>query len=497
MDIFGVIMPDGSKHDLGDRYVRGLLNGLGEGESGAVIGATDYVTPQMYGAAGDGETDDYEAFAKMFAETPENVYIPAGRYYISAPLTISNGIHTIKGAGVGVTGILCDNGFIDSGSSVVYRLHMSDIGLTCKTKDNIGIAINGKYSYCTFSRILADYFEKAFFSSGNSWIDLFDRCEFNNNTYAIYSSEDHLNNITFRNCAMQYNEYAYYNEKTGSNVLFSGCDIELNAIAFHTKDQRAFVVRDSYLENNEKLFEIFTACYGADWTLENNFIYSKTSANGWLIDLPTSDTQNVPSGAFNIEKCYMRHENGNYTPFVFHDSYEYSQVSVNIHGCRFYQRPDTYFDLFDITNCPNYGNAWNRLPIDTDLVYYATDTCKWYIHSGNNYDGMRKDTRFVMYGYLVPDNANSKNSVASVPISAKVGKIENAILGGCGMLLSEKDASDALSGVMKPALLLSVTEGGLRFALTEYGSQDYSDVPTESLVSIGANAKIYVNGLAY
>ena len=451
-------MPDGSKHDIGDRHVRGLLGGEGgeEGEGGPIVGAAaDYVTPQMYGAVGDGETDDYEAFVKMFATGPAYVYIPAGRYYISAPLTIANGIHAIKGAGVGVTGIICDNGFIDSGSSVVYRLHVSDIGLTCRTKDNTGIAINGKYSYCTFSRILADYFEKAFSSSGNSWINVFDRCEFNNNSYAVYCSADSFNNITFRGCSMQYNGYAFFNEKTGSNVVFSECDIERNSVGFHTKDQRVFVVRDSYLENNEKLFEILSACYGADWTLENNFIYSNSDASGWLIDLPTSDINTVPFAVFNIDKCYIRHESADYEPFAFHDGYEYSHVAVNIHECRFYHRPDTYLSLFDFTNCTYYGSAWNRLPIDTDLIYHKEGDLRWYCHCGNSYDDKRSNSFFEVIGTYPGYSATSDKF--AINMSNSVGRVEGeGILGGA-IFVDNQEATPYI------AFLSEIKPGGLVF----------------------------------
>ena len=51
-----------------------------------VIGILGYVLPEMFGATGDGDTDDTEAFTEMFTFCEENtcnVYIPKGSYNIS------------------------------------------------------------------------------------------------------------------------------------------------------------------------------------------------------------------------------------------------------------------------------------------------------------------------------------------------------------------------------------------------------------------------------
>lgn len=52
------------------------------------IDGTKYVTPQMFGAKGDGVTDDTEAFRTALA-TSNNVYVPNGSYLITDTLDIS------------------------------------------------------------------------------------------------------------------------------------------------------------------------------------------------------------------------------------------------------------------------------------------------------------------------------------------------------------------------------------------------------------------------
>lgn len=53
------------------------------------IGQT--VTPQMYGAVGDGKNDDGSAFEQAL-NSGKNVYVPAGRYKIGRVLTIPSGV---------------------------------------------------------------------------------------------------------------------------------------------------------------------------------------------------------------------------------------------------------------------------------------------------------------------------------------------------------------------------------------------------------------------
>lgn len=59
--------------------------------------AAIHVTPQMYGAIGDGVADDTEALQKMF-DTGRRVYIPAGNYRVTRPLTARNSIYGATGA---------------------------------------------------------------------------------------------------------------------------------------------------------------------------------------------------------------------------------------------------------------------------------------------------------------------------------------------------------------------------------------------------------------
>lgn len=68
-----------------EEAAEGAGNGSGSGQGGS---NTPFVTPQMYGAKGDGVTDDTEAFQKALAEN-DSVFVPTGNYLISDTLDIS------------------------------------------------------------------------------------------------------------------------------------------------------------------------------------------------------------------------------------------------------------------------------------------------------------------------------------------------------------------------------------------------------------------------
>ena len=59
--------------------------------------AEKFVTPQMFGAVGDGETDDTEAIQAAI-NSNSRVVVPSGKYLVTAPLYLGNG-HIIEGRG--------------------------------------------------------------------------------------------------------------------------------------------------------------------------------------------------------------------------------------------------------------------------------------------------------------------------------------------------------------------------------------------------------------
>ena len=72
----------------------------GDGAVALADGSCEYVTPQMFGATGDGSTDDSQAFLDTIAAIPagHKIQIPHGTYIITEQLAITKAV-TIEGIG--------------------------------------------------------------------------------------------------------------------------------------------------------------------------------------------------------------------------------------------------------------------------------------------------------------------------------------------------------------------------------------------------------------
>ncbi|MFZ5830732.1 MAG: glycosyl hydrolase family 28-related protein [Planctomycetota bacterium] len=80
-----------------------------------------------FGAKGDGETDDYDAFVKAIAQA-EKIYVPSGRYHCRAPLVLKE--HTkLIGAGISRTSIDQPVETVDSaaGTAILSQLRVPSV----------------------------------------------------------------------------------------------------------------------------------------------------------------------------------------------------------------------------------------------------------------------------------------------------------------------------------------------------------------------------------
>lgn len=112
----------------------------------------NYVTPQMYGAKGDGVTDDTTAFQNALNKILElgggTLYIPKGNYYIT-PLTPVPCNIIITGSGE--SSILVCNGsifdFAQNDSVKLFHYHFNNLQFRQNTED--GYSIDAKYTMQT------------------------------------------------------------------------------------------------------------------------------------------------------------------------------------------------------------------------------------------------------------------------------------------------------------------------------------------------------------
>lgn len=200
----------------------------------------DYVTPQMFGAKGDGVTDDTAA-VQAALDAGAYVFIPSGEYLISASLTLSHANQRLVGSSVGVKIIaganLTDPMLTMSGAtSSQYRSNQQVNDITFKGNDAcVGIRADLNASF-TLNRVVVKDCGIGF-ESIDALIYNVNECSFANCNKGIVfragGSFSPANNVKFSSCRIyECSEYAIQSEAGPSThgVVFDGCEIEANNV---------------------------------------------------------------------------------------------------------------------------------------------------------------------------------------------------------------------------------------------------------------------------
>lgn len=195
-----------------------------------------YVTPQMFGANGDGATDDTEAI-QYCLDNYLDVALPAGTYIISGSLTMTKAGQTLRGLSNDAV-IQAADGFegdmlvMDGTATPAYRSNQSVSSLTIRGngvcnglrfKMNADFFVrNVKVSDCAWGIVSLDSLLYHVF--GTMVIDCTNGVKFENS-----ANLSAANNVCFEMCqVIQIAKYAIYSEDGESthNVVFQCCEIE-------------------------------------------------------------------------------------------------------------------------------------------------------------------------------------------------------------------------------------------------------------------------------
>lgn len=236
-----------------------------------------FITPQDYGAVGNGSTDDTTAFQSALNATGTNgtLYIPAATYVITAALTVPSSIN-ILGSGVNTTIIkqttTTANAFTATSTTA---LKMSDFQLFGPSSGSgIGISISGSpTSYVNIRNVRVSHFGSDGLNVGDPIITRFDNVVsvlngghgFNvggpssatggtsNSFTACYGLSNtqagfYLNNLQYSNlsgCGSDSNGTGYYlNACVG--VSLTGCGSESTVVNAAPYNGNSFVINGGY-----------------------------------------------------------------------------------------------------------------------------------------------------------------------------------------------------------------------------------------------------------
>lgn len=383
-----------------------------------------YVTPQMYGAVGDGTADDTEAFLAA-SQTGETIIIPDGTYLVSAPISLSVNVFglgrpTIKSN----TEIDCifhlTKGEEEKYITGVTFSGMNIIGENCDSAIKMTNVRN-----CKFSNLRITNSNNAITLVQNCWANIFDNCVFYNNVNGIYgvASTVNLETTNFENCYFGTNENAILTND------FQGC-------FFH----------GGWFEFNQNCIRLI--CHQN--VAQNAFIGVDFEFNPIIIHTTYFDETVSPTMRFTFDSCSFASDSDRRTHLLYtHNDYaKWATINIDYKNCR----EDTYFRLCH--------NGCNRANLGVDGL-------------------TRKLTAFtynIEPGYISPDFVHSSSREYKVPSIYKQisndGKTITVNLPQWVYLISSKINKVDVSCVATVYFITSVTDS-VRNGTIEDGNTEF------------------------
>jgi len=230
----------------------------------------DYVTPQMYGAKGDGITDDTQALSLMLASENKAFCFPAGTYLLKSNLTINR-------SGIQLFGYGRENSIIKmaSGVSVTFSSPRVDI-------ESIGF--NGGVGVITSSYRLN-----------------FVNCAFENSEKGIQLNNGYINHLL--NCTVLHNTVGIDLNDSSYETIIENCVVDQNGgIGILIRGTvTGAVIKNNTIEGNQTIngssvgdgFGIIIYCNYASLLIDSNWFES----NGKNTSVLSADI--LPVGSYH------------------------------------------------------------------------------------------------------------------------------------------------------------------------------------------------------
>lgn len=268
----------------------------------------DYFTPQMFGAKGDGVTDDTESFKKALKH--KCVFIPSGTYIISSTLEVKGHVFGADETAsiLKFINIPADNYALTLKSNFV---NMANITIVNEyTDDNYenseynGINCDNVWNL-SFSNIQVKRF-KTGINMNNSWNNTFSMCSFSKCQTGVLGGSE-TNNVIFKNCFIKYNKNGVI-KKDGTNFVLDGCDLSYNNIGFQQEGIGISTVKNCYFEKNVTSISQF---YG----LKKPDVIHIDNCSFYSLKIESEVVIKINSGAATISNCLFKNL-GEYTPAI-------------------------------------------------------------------------------------------------------------------------------------------------------------------------------------
>lgn len=271
----------------------------------------DYVTPQMYGAVGDGVTDDTQAFKNMLASGKDMIIIPDGNYYISDTLVFPTG------KDVTCIGLLVFHNVTTAvvlGNTSINKFNIHSLRISSSSFDETSIGI--KIIACiesNFSNLFANLFGTNIYVSGESGANAYNtfinpvatRGKYNFKVYGpelikhcnenyifggrLFASDNTVRQMSIEGSASSWNVFGLSAEGAGECAVY--CD-SAYCVFNQIRTEGTWSVAGIVLGENSDRCRVFSTRYDA--TIQDNGTYNSYITNRMGSKLVTS-TQNIPA----------------------------------------------------------------------------------------------------------------------------------------------------------------------------------------------------------
>ena len=382
----------------------------------------------QFGLKNDGNFDNSNILNIVFNLNIKSIYFPKGSYKINNLITLNNtNIKLIHGESQDSTIIIAPNGFIYCENTLAY-FTLENLTLNGLSINN-NFAIKGKFTFSNFKNLHISNYLTAFNTIEGTWIDLFENILINYCGNGVKHNGENFNNINFINCYFQHITN-YCIDVSGYTIKFLQCDFENSKYCFHNL-MKLLDIDNCYIEGNEIVFNIDSVFYDTSTNVHDSWLIpnSNNLKSGWLATIYTSNNVDVTTAPLIFKNNFINNvTKDTIKPFAFTNDGNKTYIGISLFS-NYYSNIKTnnpyniyYDDLFDLTNCPNYGTPHNPTAFSSDLALYKYNNIIFIKEDFGNIKGFGASQRKTkMLGYYNVESTGS--SIITISPDKKYGNM--------------------------------------------------------------------------
>lgn len=382
----------------------------------------------QFGLKNDGDFDNSNILNIVFNLNIKSIYFPKGSYKINNLITLNNtNIKLIHGESQDSTIIIAPNGFIYSENTLNY-FSVENLSLNGLSINN-NFAIKGKFAFSNFKNLHIYNYLTAFNTVEGTWMDLFENILVNYCENGVKHNGENFNNINFINCYFQHITN-YCIDVSGYTIKFLQCDFEYSKYCFHNL-MKLLDIDNCYIEKNEIVFNIDSAFYDTSTNVHDSWLIpnSNNLKSGWLATIYTSNDVNTTTAPLIFKNNFINNvTKDTIKPFSFTNDGNKTYIGISLFS-NYYSNIKSnnpykifYDDLFDLTNCPNYGTPNNPTTFSSDLPLYKYNNIIFIKEDFGNSKGFgASQLKFKMLGYYNIESTGS--SLITISPDKKYGNM--------------------------------------------------------------------------